>query len=227
MRIVFLFDVDNTLLDTDRVTADLRAFLTEQIGPDEQAHYFALFEARRAEMGYADYLGALQQYRQINPQHSEIIQVSMYLLNYHFANRLFPNSLDAVEHAQKMGTAAILTDGDVVFQPFKIENAGLWELFRGNVLVYIHKEQELDAVETAFPADHYVMLDDKLRILAAMKAVWGTRLTTVFVRQGHYAHEAKYLDGFPPADVTLERIGEFLDYDAERLLALTRDGTQA
>jgi FMN phosphatase YigB (HAD superfamily) len=222
MRLVFLFDVDNTLLDTDRVTADLRAFLTQKIGADEQQHYFALFEALRAEMGYADYLGALQLYRSSNPQHSEIIQVSMYLLNYHFANRLFPNSLDTVEYAKTLGTAVILTDGDVVFQPFKIENAGLWELFEGRVLVYIHKEQELAAVATAFPADHYVMLDDKLRILDAMKKIWGTRLTTVFVRQGHYAHAPKHLEGYLPADVTLERIGDFLEYDVDRLLSATR-----
>lgn len=219
MHFVFLFDVDNTLLDTDRVTADLREFMTERIGADAQQDYFALFEKLRAELGYADYLGTLQQYRNAHPHDAEIIQVSLYLLNYHFANRLFPNSLDAVEHMKQFGIVAVLSDGDVVFQPHKIENAGLWETFGGNILIYIHKEQELDAVAEQFPADHYVMIDDKLRILDAMKKNWGARLTTVFVRQGHYAHEAKHLDGYMPADVTLERIGDLLEYDAERLLA--------
>lgn len=222
-RIVFLFDVDNTLLDTDRVTADLRAFLTEQIGAEAQQEYFALFEERRAEMGYADYLGALQHYRDLHPHTADIMQISLYLLHYHFANRLFPNSLDAVQHASKFGPAVILSDGDVVFQPFKIENAGLWEAFHSNVLIYIHKEQELDAVAEQFPAQHYVMIDDKLRILDAMKRVWGPRLTTVFVRQGHYAHEAKHLLGFMPADVTLERIGDLMLYEADTLVAAARD----
>lgn len=221
MQLVFLFDVDNTLLDTDRVTADLREFMTQKIGADEQQYYFALFEKRRTEMGYADYLGALQLYRNEHPHDTGIIQVSLYLLNYHFANRLFPNSLDAVEHTRKFGTPVILSDGDVVFQPHKIENAGLWEAFKGNVLIYVHKEQELDTVEDEFPAAHYVMIDDKLRILDSMKKVWGSRLTTVFVRQGHYAHEAKHLDGFMPADVTLERIGDLMNYDPDKLLAAT------
>lgn len=223
MQLVFLFDVDNTLLDTDRVTVDLREFMTQKIGPDAQEYYFALFEQRRTEMGYADYLGALQLYRNAHPHDAGIIQVSLYLLNYHFANRLFPNSLDAVEHARQFGTPVILTDGDVVFQPHKIENAGLWEVFQGNVLIFVHKEQELDTVETEFPAAHYVMVDDKLRILDAMKKIWGSRLTTVFVRQGHYAHERKHLDGYMPADVTLERIGDLLQYDAGKLLAAVRD----
>lgn len=222
MHLVFLFDVDNTLLDTDRVTADLRSFVTDKFGAAEEQQYFSLFEKHRVEMGYADYLGTLQQYRIANPHHAEIMRVSLYLLNYHFANRLFPGALDAVEYAKTLGTAVILSDGDVVFQPFKIENAGLWEAFDGNVLIHIHKERELDAVREHFPADHYVMVDDKLRILDAMKQVWGTLLTTVFVRQGHYAHEAKHLDGYLPADITLERIGDLMTYDAETLITATR-----
>jgi FMN phosphatase YigB (HAD superfamily) len=221
-KVVFLFDVDNTLLDTDRVNADLRRFLVERIGAAEQEHYFTIFEELRTELGYADYLGALQQYRAENPHHTEIMHVSLYLLNYHFANRLFPNSLDVVEKVKGLGTAAILSDGDVVFQPHKIENAGLWELFEGNVLLYIHKEKELDAVQEHFPADHYVMVDDKLRILDAMKKVWGTNLTTVFVRQGHYAHDPKHLTGYAPADIAVDRIGDLLDYDLTRLLAVTQ-----
>lgn len=219
MHLVFLFDVDDTLLDTDRVTADLHSFIASKIGVTAAEQYFSLFEKYRVELGYADYLGTLQQYRDLNPHNAEIMQVSLYLLNYHFANRLFPGSLDAVEHSKTMGTAVVLSDGDVVFQPFKIENAGLWETFNGNVLIYIHKERELDAVQKHFPADHYVMVDDKLRILDAMKKVLGARLTTIFVRQGHYAHDAKQVAEYKPADLTLERIGDFINYDAETLVA--------
>lgn len=219
MRLVFLFDVDNTLLDTDRVTADLHHFLAQQIGPDEREFYFALFEQIRNELGYADYLGALQQYRHVHPEHTEIMHVSLYLLNYHFANRLFPGSLDAIEYLKQFGTVTILSDGDVVFQPFKIENAGLLEAFDGNVLIYIRKELETDAVQERFPADHYVMFDDKLRILDALKRIWGTRVTTVWVRQGHYAHEAKHIEGYLPADVTVEHIADVIQYNVEQFIA--------
>ncbi len=219
MRLAFLFDVDNTLLDTDRVTHDLRSFLSNKIGEVDAEHYFELFEKRRAEIGYADYLGAMQQYRDDNPHHTDILQVSLYLLNYHFANRLFPQSLDAVEHAKSLGKAAILSDGDVVFQAHKIENAGLWEAFDGNVMIFIHKEQELETMQSKFPADHYVLIDDKLRILDAAKKIMGKRLTTVFVRQGHYAHDPHHLVGYMPADVTIESIGDFVTYNKPTLVS--------
>ncbi len=219
MRLVFLFDVDNTLLDTDRVTQDLHAFLRQQIGPDEQQFYFAIFEQLRSELGYADYLGALQQYRLLHPHHTEIMHVSLYLLNYHFANRLLPGSLDVIAHLKQFGTVVILSDGDVVFQPNKIERAGLWEACDGNVLIFINKEQELDAVAEMFPADHYVMLDDKLRILDATKRVWDTHVTTVWVQQGHYAHDPKYTAGFLPADITVPHIADVMQYDAMQLVA--------
>jgi len=221
-RLVFLVDVDNTLLDTDRVTADLHRFLAAQIGPAEQQFYFELFEQLRHELGYADYLGALQQYRLAHPQHTEIMHVSLYLLNYHFANRLFPGSLDTIEYLKQFGATVILSDGDVVFQPFKIENAGLLEAFDGQALIYIHKELETAAVAERFPADHYVMFDDKLRILDALKKIWGTRVTTVWVRQGHYAHEAKYIDGYAPADLTIDRIADAMQYDAAQFVAAAR-----
>lgn len=223
MRFVFLFDVDNTLLDTDRVTNDLREFLTREIGADQQQHYFAIFEQRRSEMGYADYLGALQQYRDAEPHHPEIMQVSLFLLNYHFAHRLFPDARAAIEHVKQFGAPVIVSDGDVVFQPHKIQNAGLWDAVGGKVLVFVHKEQELDTVQALYPAQHYVVIDDKLRILDAVKKIWGSRVTTVFVRQGHYAHDAKHLDGYQPADVTLEKIGDLLQYNGEELLAAARE----
>ncbi len=207
-NVVFLFDVDNTLLDNDRVTDDLRRFLASEVGDDRERRYFAIFEELRAELGYADYLGALQRYRVLNPHDSHVLQVSSFLIDYPFANRLYPGSLDAVEGVKPIGRPVILTDGDAVFQQRKIERSGLLERFDGHALVYIHKEDELADVERRYPAEQYVLVDDKLRILAAVKAIWGERVTTVFVRQGHYAVDPELVARYPPADVSIDRIGE-------------------
>ena len=186
-KVVFLFDVDNTLLDNDRVSADLRRYLVSEVGAGRAEQYFEIFEALRTELGYSDYLGALQRYRLVHPRDPHLLAVSSFLINYPFANRLFPGSLDAVEHAAAFGQTVILSDGDVVFQPRKVERAGLFDAVEKRVLIYIHKENELDDVERRYPAEHYVLVDDKIRILTAVKATWGERLTTVFPRQGHYA----------------------------------------
>ena len=212
-EVVFLFDVDNTLLDNDRVSADLKRHLQNKVGTERQARYWSLFEQLREELGYADYLGALQRYRVENPRDPNLLTVSRFLLDYPFANRLFPNALDVVEHVKQWGPAVILSDGDVVFQPRKVDRAGLLEAVDGNALIYIHKELELDDVEQRYPAEHYVLMDDKLRILTAVKNAWRGRVTTVFPRQGHYALDPKVLCKYPPADVTIERIGDLLDID--------------
>ncbi|MGI8788800.1 MAG: HAD family hydrolase [Pyrinomonadaceae bacterium] len=212
-KIVFLFDVDNTLLDNDRVAQNLRDFLEREVGAKRSNRYWEIFEQLRGELGYADYLGALQRYRVENPYDSHVLAVSTFLINYPFANRLFPNSLDVVEHCRKFGKVVILTDGDVVFQPRKIERSGLLEAFKKNILIYIHKEMELDDVERRYPAEHYVLIDDKLRILAAIKKIWGERVTTVFPRQGHYAFDEKEIAKYPAADVTIERIGDLMDVE--------------
>ena len=222
--VVFLFDVDNTLLDNDRVTGDLRRYLEREVGRARADRYWAIFEGLRAELGYADYLGALQRYRVECPYDSHLLAVSTYLVNYPFANRLFPNSLDVIEHCQQWGPAVILSDGDVVFQPRKVERSGLFEAVGGNILIYIHKELELADVERRYPADHYVMVDDKLRILSALKKIWGTRLTTVFPRQGHYALDTAETAKYPPADVSIERIGDLLGYDLPALCGAASGG---
>jgi FMN phosphatase YigB (HAD superfamily) len=220
--IVFLVDVDNTLLDNDRVAADLMRHLVAEVGRERQQRYWALFEELRKELGYADYLGALQRYRVENPRDPNLLTVSLYLTDYPFANRLYPNSLDVIDHLKRWGPVVILSDGDAVFQPRKIERSGLYEAVDRNVLIYIHKEQELDDVERRYPARHYVMIDDKLRILDAIKAVWSARVTTVFPRQGHYAHDAAVVAQYPPADVTVERIGDLLDRDGRALRGAAR-----
>jgi len=220
--VVFLLDVDNTLLDNDRVAADLKKHLTLAFGPQRQERYWVLFEELRSQLGYADYLGALQRYRVENPHDPELIKISSYLVNYPFANRLFPGSLDVIEKLNGWGPTVILSDGDVVFQPRKVERSGLWEAVEGRVLIYIHKELELDDVEKRYPARHYVLIDDKLRVLTAVKKVWGQRLTTVFPKQGHYAHDPKAAATYPPADVSIQRIGDLVDYDLPMLLGACR-----
>jgi FMN phosphatase YigB (HAD superfamily) len=216
--VVFLFDVDNTLLDNDRVIADMRRFWDKQVGPERQQRYWAIFEELRATLGYADYLGALQRYRAEEPHDMHLLNVSSFLTNYPFANRLFPGSLDVIEQVRQWGPAVIVSDGDVVFQPRKVERSGLHDAVGGNVLLYVHKEHDLPDVEGRYPADHYVMVDDKLRLLTAIKRHWGARVTTVFPRQGHYAHDAAIVTSYPPADVTIERIGDLLSFGLESLL---------
>lgn len=220
--VVFLIDVDNTLLDNDRVVADLMRYLEGEVGHERQQRYWAIFEELRSELGYADYLGALQRYRVEHPRDPHLLTVSHFLVNYPFANRLFPNSLDVIEHLRTWGPTVILSDGDVVFQPRKVERSGLFEAVERNVLIYIHKEVELEDVERRYPAERYVLIDDKLRILAAVKKTWGSRVTTVFPRQGHYATDPKALEGHPPADVTIERIGDLLDHDLVGLIAAAK-----
>jgi FMN phosphatase YigB (HAD superfamily) len=216
-RVVFLFDVDNTLVDNDRVTIDMKRYLEREVGQERQARYWEIFEELRRELGYADYLGALQRYRVENPRDSHLLAVSTFLVNYPFANRLFPNSLDVIEHCRQWGPAVILSDGDVVFQPLKIHRSGLFDAVDRNILIYIHKELELDDVERRYPAQHYVMVDDKVRILAAMKKVWGPRVTTVFPRQGHYALDQAEVAKYAVPDVTVDRIGDLLAVDPARL----------
>jgi FMN phosphatase YigB (HAD superfamily) len=221
-KVVFLFDVDNTLLNNDQVTLDLQNHLRREVGDLGARRYWAIFEKLRAELGYADYLGALQRFRTGYPHDLRLGTVSRFLINYPFANRLFPESLDALEQAKAWGQTVLLSDGDVVFQPRKVERSGLLEAVSGQVLIYVHKEKELADVAHRYPSRHYVVVDDKLRLLTAIKKIWGRRVTTVFVRQGHYALDPKIISACPPADVTLERIGELLGCDLDGLLAAAR-----
>jgi FMN phosphatase YigB (HAD superfamily) len=217
--IVTLFDCDNTLLDNDRVVSDLRNHLEAEFGPQNRDRYFEIFEALRKELGYADYLGALQRYRLGANNDPRLLRMSSFLVDYPFVDRLYPRSLDVIEHFGRYGPTVILSDGDVVFQPHKIQRSGLWEAVHGRVLIYIHKERMLDDVEQRYPARHYVMVDDKVRILAAMKNVWGSRLTTVFPRQGHYALDPQSIVNYPAADHTVERIGDLVDCDLPAIAA--------
>jgi len=217
-RVVFLFDVDNTLLDNDRVAADLQRHLISNVGAEGAQEYWQIFEQLRTDLGYADYLGGLQRYRAKHPHAQQLLCMSDFLINYPFAERLFPDALKVIEHVQQWGSAVILSDGDVVFQPLKISRSGLANAVSGRVLIYVHKEQELDDLEQRYPAEHYVLVDDKLRILAAVKKFWASRVTTVFVRQGHYAADPKVLASYPPADISIGRIGDLLHYHLPELL---------
>jgi FMN phosphatase YigB (HAD superfamily) len=216
--VVFLVDCDNTLLDNDRVQDDLRDHLEREFGPASRDRYWAIFQELRQELQYADYLGALQRYRVENVDDSRLLLMSSFLLDYPFASRLFPGALDVLRHLRTLGTTAILSDGDVVFQPRKIQRSGIWAAVEGRVVVSIHKERILDTIAERYPARHYVMIDDKLHLLTMIKQVWGDRVTTVFPRQGHYAHDPDVLGAHPAADVTVERIGDLLTYDLPTFL---------
>jgi FMN phosphatase YigB (HAD superfamily) len=216
--VVFLFDVDNTLIDNDRVQAHLMEHLEQTYGVATRDRYWEIFEELRNELGYADYLGALERYRIEAMHRPEVLRMSSWLVDYPFADRLYPGALDAVKHVQQWGTIVILSDGDAVFQPRKVERSGLWQAFDNRVLIYIHKEQELEYVGRLYPADHYVLIDDKLRILSAVKKIWGERVTTVFPKQGHYAFDSNMLADYPPADIELAKIGDLLTYGLSAFL---------
>ena len=216
--LVFLFDVDNTLLNNDHVVLDLRRHLSSCLGAQARDRYFQIFEELRQDLGYADYLGALERYRLQALHDPRVLKMSCWLVDYPFAQRLYPNALDVVEHVRSWGAPVILSDGDAVFQPRKIERSGLWEAFKDHVLIYVHKENMLGDVEKHYPAQHYVMVDDKLRLLDAIKKIWGKRVTTVFVKQGHYANDPEVLNRYPSADIHLDSIGDLLDYNRAAFL---------
>ncbi|MYN39308.1 HAD family hydrolase [Duganella sp. FT109W] len=210
--IVFLIDCDNTLMDNDRVQSDLREHMEKEFGAEARDRYWSIYTELFAQLGYADYLGALQRYRLDAMNDPKLLLMAGWLMNYRFADRLYPGALDVIKHLRQWGKVVIVSDGDVVFQPRKVEYSGLWDAVDGNVLIYIHKETMLEQIEVAYPARHYVMIDDKVRILAAMKKGWGDRLTTVFPRQGHYAF-ADDVAGYTTPDLAVDRIGDLLGYD--------------
>src|SRR5262245_9978391 len=214
---VFLVDVDNTLVDNDAMQQDLKDHLEQVYGLASRVRYWKILETLFDELGYRDYLGALQRYRMEHPRQVELLAMSSFLIDYPFAERLFPAALEVLERMRAVGPTVILSDGDVVFQPRKVERAGLWDAVDGHVLIYVHKEEALDDVEHRYPADHYVLVDDKPRILAAVKQFWGDRVTTILPRQGSYARDPEALASFAPADVTIKGIGDLLDYDLPRL----------
>ena len=218
LDIVFLFDVDNRVIDNDRVQADLEEHLEQGYGIAARDRYWEILERLRNELGYVDYLGALERFRIETIHRPDILRMSSWLVDYPFADRLYPGALEAVKHVQQWGVPVILSDGDAVFQPRKVERSGLWQAFNERVLIYVHKEQELDDVERFYPADRYVLIDDKLPILAAVKKIWGERVTTVFPKQGHYAHDPKILSEFPPADIELARIKDLITYNLSAFL---------
>jgi len=217
--IVFLFDVDNTLLNNDAVQEELGEHLEREFGRAKRDRYWAIFEQLRGEIGYADYLGALQRYRLENLDDPQLLRMSAFLIDYPFPKQLFPGALAALEYCGRIGPTVILSDGDVVFQPRKIQRSGIWDAVEGRVLIYLHKEKMLESVARRYPARHYVMVDDKVRILAAMKQAWGSKVTTIFPRQGHYARDLAEVAKYPAPDMTLETIGELAQRDLSSLNA--------
>ena len=209
---VFLFDVDNTLLDNDHFTADLTAHLDAAFGKSERERYWAIYAELRQTLGYADYLATLQSFRKdsVKEKDSALLQMSSFMLDYPFDERLYSNALAAIQHLGLLGITAILSDGDIVFQPRKVQRSGLWDAFAGQVLITVHKEQNLAEMQERFPASHYVMIDDKPKLLTAMTKGLDDRVTTVFVRQGHYALESFATPITPAPDISIACIGDLL-----------------
>ena len=225
-ELVFLFDVDNTLFDNDRMSSDLFGHIGRAFGPEARQRYHEIYEVLRSELGYADYLGAIERYRLEKMHDPRFLSVSNWLIEYPFAKRVFPGALDVVDQCRRWGKAAILSDGDAVFQPRKVSQAGLWKAFNGNVLIFIHKEQELSCVEQFYPAKHYVMVDDKLRLLQAIKDIWKDRVTTVFVQQGHYAADKAALAKYSAADFSIRRIADLLQMKKSDFVPMKRAASQ-
>lgn len=222
-KLTLLFDIDNTLLDNDTVQQQLFEHLEKEFGVEARTRYIEIFEELRKELGYADYLGALQRYRLQKMQDPRVLKMSSFLIDYPFWERLYPDALDTLAHCSRFGQTAILSDGDVVFQPRKVMRSGIWDAVDGRVLIYIHKEQELEDVGRQYPAEHYVLVDDKIRILTSVKKIWKERVTTVFIRQGHYAFDTKEVAKYPPADLSIEQISDLLQYqDAQRLISAAK-----
>jgi len=230
-EVVFLLDVDNTLLDNDRFGAALGARLEQAFGTGQRDRYWAIFTALREELSYVDYLAALEKFRVGLDDDPELLQMSSFILEYPFANRLYPRALEAIAHLSTLGLPVVLSDGDVVFQPRKIQRSGIWNAVQGRVLIYVHKERALDAMQRRYPARHYVMVDDKAQLLAAMKRVLGQMLTTVFVHQGHYAAQSAAQSTNtviePSPDLEIGRIGDLLDHDLYDFLAASPVGVAA
>jgi FMN phosphatase YigB (HAD superfamily) len=212
-EILFLLDVDNTLLDNDRFTADLSARLVRGFGTGGRDRYWAQFARLRDELGYADYLGSLQAFRTGLEEHPDLLQMSSFLLDYPFAQLLYPRALETIAQLRTLGLPVVMSDGDVVYQPRKVQRSGIWEAVEGRVLIQPHKQHALDAMQRCYPAAQYVMVDDKRELLAAMKQTLGTRLATIFVRQGHYAIESADRVIHPPPDISIECISGLIGLD--------------
>jgi FMN phosphatase YigB (HAD superfamily) len=224
--LVVLLDVDNTLLDNDRFAVDLSAYLLKQFGADGRDRYWRLFAQRRDDLGYADYLGAVQAFRGGYDDDRDRLGLSAFVLDYPFAERLYPRALEVLAHLRACAPTVIFTEGDLVFQPRKLRSAGIWDAAGGQAIVCLHKTFALTLLHRRYPAAHYFMIDDKPALLAAMKRLLGTALTTVLVHQGQYARESSA--GFqerrvpplpstrPRPDLEIERIADLLGRDPTR-----------
>lgn len=206
--LVVLCDVDNTLLNDNRIVSDLCDFLLDKLGEQGAKQYWTHFEALSQSLGYADYLGALQRARDEHPHEMHFIAITNFLLTYPFSERLFPRALDVIDHVACWALPVIVSDGDVVLQPIKLHRAGLARKVQDRVLVYIHKEKELDDIMQRYPATHYVFVEDNLSILSSVKREWGQRVTTIHIRpHGHPPDEGR--TALQP-DITLNDIGDML-----------------
>ena len=226
LPITFLVDVDDTLLDNDRIQADFKQHMELEFGIRCRDRYWTIQEQLFNELGYRDYLEALQRFRIEYPYEPHLITAANFLVDYPFANRLYPGALDLLERLRNWGQTVILTDGDMVLQPRKVQRSGIFKAVEGNVLIYVHKEEALEDIKRRYLSDHYVLVDDKLRILTAFKKAWGNSVTTVFPKQGEFALDLKVLASYPAADIAVDRISDLLSYDLPDLLPGRQSATR-
>ena len=218
LPIIFLVDVDDTLLNGDCIQTDFKQHMEREFGIQCRDRYWVIQEELFNELGYRDYLEALQRFRLEYPYEPHLVTAANFFVDYPFANRLYPGALNVLEHFRKWSKTVILTDGDMVLQPRKIQQSGIFEMVEGNVLVYVHKEEALEDIKRRYPAEHYVLVDDKLRILTAFKKAWANHVTTVFPKQGEFALDPQVLSSYPAADIAVDQISDLLSYSLSDLL---------
>ncbi len=220
-RLVFLLDVDNTLLDNDALKAEIGSRIQMLVGVELARRFWVVYEQVRQQAEFVDYPATLDRFINQYGDASQPVQLRQIFESLPFASFLFPDVIETLRHLRSLGTVAILSDGDQVFQPLKIRKSGLEEAVGGNVLIYVHKERELQRVFAQYPADHYVMVDDKPRILSALEEECPSRFTTVFVLQGHYAREGEYE---PVPDIVVHHFADLAGFTLEQFLAGAIEG---
>ena len=209
--VAFLLDVDNTLINNDKVKTDLEERVVRYAGPDTAPVFWQVYEQVRRELDYVDLPLTLNRFRAESPEVERFAELSAAVLFYPFEECLYPRTLEVIEHLREIGTVAIVSDGDPVFQPAKIARAGLAAAVDDRVLIYVHKEQQLDDVRRRIPAGRYVIVDDKPNILVAVKRELGDRAVAIHVRQGRYARET----GEWHADIEIDSIADLMEFQLD------------
>ena len=226
-KLVFLIDLDNTILDNDGVKQDIEAKMLEILGERLAERFWHYYEAVRKDLDYIDFFETMMRLRDENPTDAAVVdEATGTLMDWDFCPRLYPRAIETVLHLKSLGLPLVLSDGDPVFQPMKIHQCGVTQAVDGRVLIFVHKERFLPAVQARFRAERYVLIDDKPGILMRSKAALGDRLTTVHVLQGKYATDPKLAVDYTP-DIVVPNFSDLLTYDADAFMLKKRAATSA